>query len=257
MSGATALASARHARARRPPRAAHGHRDPARGLAALARRDRGRRRARQQPDRRRGARRRGRAGRVGRRAARARHRRRAHRRPAARARDPRGRRARDRPASRRGPRAGARRLRRRHRAGCHDDARPRRVGLLGGDYRRGVHGLPVHAARDWRAARFRSGPTWTACSPPIRASSPIPRVVPHLSFAEASELAYFGAKVLHPSTILPAVSEGHPGSDPQQPPARRRRHDDHRRAAAERPRRSRRSRASGASRSSTSPRRAC
>jgi aspartate kinase len=32
------------------------------------------------------------------------------------------------------------------------------------------------------------------------------RVVPHLSFGEASELAYFGAKVLHPSTILPAVS---------------------------------------------------
>jgi aspartate kinase len=33
-----------------------------------------------------------------------------------------------------------------------------------------------------------------------------PRVVSHLSFNEASELAYFGAKVLHPSTILPAVS---------------------------------------------------
>ncbi len=33
-----------------------------------------------------------------------------------------------------------------------------------------------------------------------------PRVVPHLSFGEASELAYFGAKVLHPSTILPAVA---------------------------------------------------
>ncbi len=31
------------------------------------------------------------------------------------------------------------------------------------------------------------------------------RVVPHLSFDEASELAYFGARVLHPSTILPAV----------------------------------------------------
>ena len=31
------------------------------------------------------------------------------------------------------------------------------------------------------------------------------RVVPHLSFAEASELAYFGAKVLHPATIQPAV----------------------------------------------------
>jgi aspartate kinase len=37
-----------------------------------------------------------------------------------------------------------------------------------------------------------------------------PVVVPHLSFAEASELAYFGAKVLHPSTILPAVSRNLP-----------------------------------------------
>jgi aspartate kinase len=37
-----------------------------------------------------------------------------------------------------------------------------------------------------------------------------PYVVPHLSFAEASELAYFGAKVLHPSTILPAVSRNIP-----------------------------------------------
>ena len=37
-----------------------------------------------------------------------------------------------------------------------------------------------------------------------------PQVVPHLSFAEASELAYFGAKVLHPSTILPAVAAGVP-----------------------------------------------
>jgi aspartate kinase len=32
-----------------------------------------------------------------------------------------------------------------------------------------------------------------------------PRLVPRLSFGEASELAYFGAKVLHPSTIHPAV----------------------------------------------------
>jgi aspartate kinase len=37
-----------------------------------------------------------------------------------------------------------------------------------------------------------------------------PRLVPRLSFAEASELAYFGAKVLHPSTILPAVGSGIP-----------------------------------------------
>jgi aspartate kinase len=39
---------------------------------------------------------------------------------------------------------------------------------------------------------------------------PEPRLVPQLSFAEASELAYFGAKVLHPSTILPAVARNIP-----------------------------------------------
>jgi aspartate kinase len=43
-----------------------------------------------------------------------------------------------------------------------------------------------------------------------------PRVVPqattigHLSYAEAAELAYFGAKVLHPRTIQPAVEKGLP-----------------------------------------------
>jgi aspartate kinase len=39
---------------------------------------------------------------------------------------------------------------------------------------------------------------------------PEPRLVPQLTFAEASELAYFGAKVLHPSTILPAVGRNIP-----------------------------------------------
>jgi len=34
---------------------------------------------------------------------------------------------------------------------------------------------------------------------------PDAQIVPHLSFAEAAELAYFGAKVLHPSTLLPAI----------------------------------------------------
>jgi aspartate kinase len=43
-----------------------------------------------------------------------------------------------------------------------------------------------------------------------------PRVVPKvykinlISFAEASELAYFGARVLHPSTLLPAISRNIP-----------------------------------------------
>src|SRR4030095_12420969 len=37
-----------------------------------------------------------------------------------------------------------------------------------------------------------------------------PRVVSRLSFDEASELAYFRAEVVHPSTILPAVGSGIP-----------------------------------------------
>ncbi|MBI4262831.1 MAG: lysine-sensitive aspartokinase 3 [Acidobacteria bacterium] len=39
---------------------------------------------------------------------------------------------------------------------------------------------------------------------------PQSRLVPQLSFAEAAELAYFGAKVLHPSTIHPAVERNIP-----------------------------------------------
>jgi aspartate kinase len=37
-----------------------------------------------------------------------------------------------------------------------------------------------------------------------------PRLVSELSFEEASELAYFGAKVLHPKTIQPAIGRGIP-----------------------------------------------
>ena len=36
------------------------------------------------------------------------------------------------------------------------------------------------------------------------------RVIPELAFEEASELAYFGAKVLHPKTIVPAMKAGVP-----------------------------------------------
>ncbi len=37
---------------------------------------------------------------------------------------------------------------------------------------------------------------------------PEAKVVPELAFEEAGELAYFGAKVLHPKTILPAMRKG-------------------------------------------------
>lgn len=39
---------------------------------------------------------------------------------------------------------------------------------------------------------------------------PEARTLPEISYAEAAELSYFGAKVLHPKTILPAVERGVP-----------------------------------------------
>ena len=67
---------------------------------------------------------------------------------------------------------------------------------------------------DYSAALFGAGlgaeeiQIWTDVDGMLTADPrmiPGSRVVPHISFDEASELAYFGAKVLHPSTILPAV----------------------------------------------------
>jgi aspartate kinase len=39
---------------------------------------------------------------------------------------------------------------------------------------------------------------------------PAARLVPEVSYPEAAELAFFGAKVLHPATIRPAVARGIP-----------------------------------------------
>lgn len=39
---------------------------------------------------------------------------------------------------------------------------------------------------------------------------PEARTLPEISYAEAAELSYFGAKVLHPKTILPALEKGIP-----------------------------------------------
>jgi aspartate kinase len=72
---------------------------------------------------------------------------------------------------------------------------------------------------DYSAALFGAGlgaeeiQVWTDVDGMLTADPrvvPAPRVVSQLSFDEASELAYFGAKVLHPSTILPAVGLGIP-----------------------------------------------
>jgi aspartate kinase len=78
------------------------------------------------------------------------------------------------------------------------------LGRGGSDYSAAILG----AALDAREIQI-----WTDVDGMLTADPRVvaaPRVVPFLSFGEASELAYFGAKVLHPSTILPAVAKDIP-----------------------------------------------
>ena len=78
------------------------------------------------------------------------------------------------------------------------------IGRGGGDYSAAVFGA---------ALRADAIEIWTDVDGMMTAD---PRVVPGarrirvVSFAEAAELAYFGAKVLHPSTVLPAVERSIP-----------------------------------------------
>jgi aspartate kinase len=92
------------------------------------------------------------------------------------------------------------------------------VPVVGGFVGATASGLTTTLGRggsDFSAALFGAGlgaeeiQIWTDVDGMLTADPRLvaePRVVPQLSFDEASELAYFGAKVLHPSTILPAVA---------------------------------------------------
>jgi len=97
-----------------------------------------------------------------------------------------------------------------------------RVAVLGGFIGATANGVTTTLGRggsDYSAAIFGAClnvdeiQIWTDVDGMLTADPRVvaePRLVPQLSFAEASELAYFGAKVLHPSTILPAVSKNIP-----------------------------------------------
>jgi aspartate kinase len=80
------------------------------------------------------------------------------------------------------------------------------LGRGGSDYSAAVAGAAMNAAEIQ---------IWTDVDGMMTAD---PRIVPsakkvkEISFAEASELAYFGAKVLHPMTVLPAVEKDIPVS---------------------------------------------
>jgi aspartate kinase len=94
-----------------------------------------------------------------------------------------------------------------------------RVPVIGGFIGATANGVTTTLGRggsDYSAAIFGASldvdeiQIWTDVDGMLTADPRIvaqPRVVPQCSFAEASELAYFGAKVLHPSTILPAVAK--------------------------------------------------
>ncbi len=96
------------------------------------------------------------------------------------------------------------------------------VAVTGGFVGATAEGLTTTLGRggsDYSAALFGAGleaeeiQIWTDVDGMLTADPRVvaaPRVVAELSFDEASELAYFGAKVLHPSTILPAVGRGIP-----------------------------------------------
>lgn len=78
------------------------------------------------------------------------------------------------------------------------------LGRGGSDYSAAIFGACVDA---------REIQIWTDVDGMLTADPrlvPTARLVPALSFAEASELAYFGAKVLHPATIQPAVRQNIP-----------------------------------------------
>jgi aspartate kinase len=78
------------------------------------------------------------------------------------------------------------------------------LGRGGGDYSGALVGAGIEA---------REIQIWTDVDGMLSADPRViqsPRLVARLSFSEAAELAYFGAKVLHPSTILPAVERDIP-----------------------------------------------
>jgi len=78
------------------------------------------------------------------------------------------------------------------------------LGRNGSDYSGAIVGAAVGATEIW---------IWTDVDGVLSADPrlvPTARSLPALSYAEAAELAYFGSKVIHPRTIVPAVAAGVP-----------------------------------------------
>src|SRR5437867_3690852 len=91
------------------------------------------------------------------------------------------------------------------------------LGGSGGATLGGVTTTPGRGGYDYSAALVGAAlaaaeiQIWTDVSGVLTADPrvvPGARTIPALSYAEAAELAYFGAKVLHPKTLQPAMDRG-------------------------------------------------
>lgn len=100
--------------------------------------------------------------------------------------------------------------------GATPEGRTTTLGRGGSDYTAALIGAGLEA---------REIQIWTDVNGVLTADPRVvahARTIPSLSFAEAAELAYFGAKVIHPKTILPAVIRSIPvricnSRDPEHP----------------------------------------
>ena len=82
------------------------------------------------------------------------------------------------------------------------DGIPTTLGRGGSDYSAAILAVALHADEVW---------IWTDVDGVMTADprlAPDARTIAELSYREVSELAYFGAKVLHPKTIRPVVEAG-------------------------------------------------
>jgi len=88
--------------------------------------------------------------------------------------------------------------------GATEDGITTTLGRGGSDYSAAILGVALDADEVW---------TWTDVDGVLTTDPrivPDARVIPVLSYSEVAELAYFGAKILHPKTISPVVERGIP-----------------------------------------------
>ncbi|HYA95152.1 MAG TPA: lysine-sensitive aspartokinase 3 [Terriglobales bacterium] len=84
------------------------------------------------------------------------------------------------------------------------DGTPTTIGRGGSDYSASIVGAAMEAAR---IEIWTDVPGMMTTDPNL---CPDAKLIPEISFDEAAELASFGAKVLHPATLLPAIEKNIP-----------------------------------------------